>query len=259
MTRALLIALLLTSSCKKEPPKGDLPPATDWQGSARAGAPAENPHGAAAANPHGAAPANPHGDNPHADNPHGDNPHAGVAGAPQLGSVPEQVAPRTLEKLPDGRLALGPFSLVAPSDWTLKPITSSMRAADFMLPGKPGADAELIVYFFGKDGAGSLEDNINRWVDQFEQPGGKPSREVAKIEKTKFAGQDATFISLGGRFVAQAMPGATQAVDKSDQALLAAIVDSPSGPYYFKLVGAKATVDAGAKAFRAMLDSLKVR
>jgi hypothetical protein len=254
MLRALLIASLLAASCKKEAPKGDLPAATDWSGSGRA---------AGSADPH-AAPVNPHGDNPHAatgDNPHaamGDNPHAGSAN-PHAGSVPEPVAPKTLEKLPDGRLALGPFSLAAPADWTAKPITSSMRAADFMLPGKPGADAELIVYYFGPDGAGSVDDNINRWVDQFEQPDGKASRQVAKIEKTKFGGQDATYVSLGGRFVAQAMPGVTQAVDKSDQALLAAIIASPKGPYYFKLVGAKATVDANAKAFRGMLESLKVR
>jgi hypothetical protein len=255
MMRALLIASLLAASCKKEPPKGDLPAATDWSGSGRA---------AGSADPHGA-PVNPHGDNPHAgmgDNPHagmGDNPHAGMGDNPHAGPTAEPVSPKTLEKLPDGRLALGPFSLAAPADWTTKPITSSMRAADFLLPGKPGAEAELIVYYFGPDGAGSVDDNINRWVDQFEQPNGKPSREVAKIEKTKFGGQDATYISLSGRFVAQAMPGVTQAVDKSDQALLGAIIASPKGPYYFKLVGAKATVDANAKAFRGMLESLKVR
>ena len=242
MTRALLIALLFASACKKEPVKGDLPPASDWSGGT------------------GSAADNPHGDNPPAAppvNPHGDNPHAGAVANPHSGSVPEQVAPRTLDKLPDGRLQLGPFTVAAPVDWTAKPISSSMRAADFVLPGKPGADAELIVYYFGADGAGSVEDNIARWLEQFEQPDGKPSRDVAKIEKTKFGGQDATFVSVTGRFVAQAMPG-TQAVDKADQALLAAIVGSPKGPYYFKLVGAKATVDANAKAFRSMLESLKV-
>jgi hypothetical protein len=257
MTRSLLIALLLASSCKKETPKGDLPPAADWSGGSGS-APADKAH-VAPPNPHGD---NPHGDNPHAippANPHGDDPHAGIAANPHAGSVPEQVAPRTLDKLPDGRLALGPFSLVAPADWTPKPITSSMRAADFVLPAKPGGEAELIVYYFGTGGAGSVEDNVNRWVDQFAQPDGKKSRDVAKIEKVKFGGQDATYISLAGRFVAQAMPGGAQAVDKPDQALLAAIVDSPQGPYYFKLVGAKPTIDASAKAFRAMLESLKVR
>jgi len=254
MTRcALLIALALAASCKKQPPQGDLPPPGNAPPAPPAGDKPSGDPGAAPANPHGGMAANPHAGT-------GDNPHAGIGGDnPHAGALPEKTAPRALDTLPDGRLGLGPFTLAAPAGWTAKPITSSMRAADFVLPGKPGADAELIVYYFGPGGAGSIDDNLDRWFGQFEQPGGKPSREVAKIEKTKFAGQDATYVSVTGRFVAQAMPGATEAVDKADQALLAAIIASPSGPYYFKLVGAKPTVDAAAKPFRAMLESLKLR
>jgi len=236
---ALLIAFLFATSCKKAPPPGDLPPAKDWQ-SAKAADTTPPPA----------------------------NPHAGMTGQPGMAAQPganphtvtaEPTSPRSLDKLPDGRLALGPFSVAAPADWTVKPITSNMRAADFQLPAKPGADAELIVYYFGPKGAGSVDDNLDRWLGQFQQADGKKSRDVAKIEKTKFGGQDATYVSVSGRFMAQAMPGATEAVDKQDQSLLAAIVGSPSGPYYFKLVGAKSTVDANAAAFRAMLGSLKVR
>ena len=122
-----------------------------------------------------------------------------------------------------------------------------------------GAAAELVVTYFGPGGAGTVQDNVDRWVEQFAQPDGKSSRDVAKIEKTKFGGQDATYVSLAGRYVNQGMPGGGGPVDKPDQALLAAIVASPSGPYYFKLVGAKSTVDANATAFRNMLGSLKVR
>ena len=143
-----------------------------------------------------------------------------------------------------------------PPKWTVKPVTSSMRAADFLLPGN---DAELIVYYFGENGAGSIDENLDRWFNQFQQPDGKKSRDAAKIEKLKFGGQDATYVSVSGRFVAGAMPGATEAVDKADQRMLAAIVASPSGPYYFKLVGSKATVDANTAAFTAMLTSLKLR
>src|SRR5215470_13772258 len=238
---ALASTLALGASCKKQSPKGDLPPATDWQsGTATAGSNA----------PATTAPPNPHAGM--------DNPHAGMAGNPHSGSVPEQTAPKTLDKLADGRLQLGPFSVVPPSDWAAKPVTSNMRAADFVLPGKAG-EAELIVYYFGSGGAGSIDDNVNRWVDQFQQPDGKSSRDVAKIEKTKFGGQDATYVSLAGRYVTQGMPGGGGPVDKPDQALLAAIVGSPSGPYYFKLVGPKQTVDDNTKAFRAMLDSLKLQ
>lgn len=231
MRTGLLLALLLATSCKKQPPQGDLPPV----GESKPAEPTAPAPAAAAPNPHGSMTST------------GTSPH---------GSMPGKTEARSLEKLPDGRSALGPFSIAVPDKWTEKPVTSSMRAADLILPGN---DAELIVYYFGEGGAGSIDDNLDRWLGQFQQPDGKKSRDVAKIEKTKFADQDATFVAVSGRFVAAAMPGAGEAVDKTDQAMLAAIVNSPSGPYYFKLVGNKATVDAQGKAFRTMLGSMKLR
>jgi hypothetical protein len=269
----LALALASTASCKKESPKG-LPPASDWSPSAAAGGSAApgTPHGdgKAGANPHagmdmsGAGGANPHagvdmsggGANPHAGM---DMSGGGAAAGAAAGPVPDQTAPKTLAKLPDGRLALGPFSVAAPAGWTEKPITSSMRAADFVLAADAGAEAELIVYYFGEGGAGGVQANLDRWIDQFQQPSGKPSKDVAKIEKASFAGQEATVVSVSGRYVASMMPGAGGAVDKPDQAMIAAIVGSPKGPYYFKLVGAKKTVDANAAKLRAMLASLKLR
>jgi hypothetical protein len=188
------------------------------------------------------------------------NPHGDATGSDAAHSTlaPTKTAPKALEALPDGRVAIGPFAVAIPKEWTTKPVTSSMRAADFVLSEKAGEEAELVVYYFGEGGAGSVEANIDRWLGQFSQAGGKPSKDLAKIEKTKFAGQDATVISVSGHFAAAAMPGG-EAIDKQDQSLLAAIVNSPSGPYYFKLVGAKKTVDAHTARFRAMFASLKLR
>jgi hypothetical protein len=162
--------------------------------------------------------------------------------------APTQIAPAA-------GVALGPFTMVVPAAWTPRKITSNMRAADYDLPAAAGEDAELVIYYFGEHGAGSTDDNITRWLGQFTQPDGKPSRDVAKIDTTKIAGQDATLVSVAGHFVAAAMPGGS-AVDKQNQAMLGAIIASPSGPYYFKLVGAAKTVEAHAAEFRALLDSL---
>ena len=240
---ALLFALLFTVSCKKHPPAGDSPPA--------------NPPAAPTATaPQGA------GATPSVTTTTRTEPSHGAGDPASDGTrtlaVETKIA-KVPDKLPDGRLVVGPFSLVAPATWTASPPTSGMRAAEFTLPAKPGAEAALVVFYFGAKGAGSVEDNLDRWLGQFQQPDGKDSRSVAKIEKTQFAGQDATYVSVTGRFVAGAMPGGGGPIDKPDQEMLAAIVASPSGPYYFKLVGAKATVDANTKAFRDMLESLKVQ
>ena len=68
------------------------------------------------------------------------------------------------------------------------------------------------------------------------------------------------FVSGGiavGPLVAGAMPG-RQAVDKPDQSLVAAIVPSPRGPYYFRLIGSKAAVAAQEAPYRQALASLKL-
>jgi len=226
---AVLFALLLAVSCKKQPAVGDLPPT----------ATPATPAGAASPQPAGAATPQP------------------AAGAHAFAAA--QTPPRTLEALPDGRLVMGPFSLVLPAGWTTVPVTSNMRAANFQLPGKPGEQPQLLVTYFGPKGAGSIDDNVGRWIGQFTQPDGKPSRDVAKIEKPQFAGQDAVVVTLSGHYAAPSMGGGGSAIDKQDQALLAAIVASPAGPYYFKVVADKPTIAANTAAFRALLASLTLR
>jgi hypothetical protein len=232
--RFTLAALLLATGCKNDPQPA---PSTATQSAQPApAAPAATAAPPATANPQaGAAAPNAHGTPPMA----------------------AQTAPRTLEKRADGRSALGPFSLVVPKDWIEKPSTSSMRAAQFQLPAPEGNEAEVIVYYFGEGGAGGVQANIDRWVNQFKQPDDKPSASVAKIEKASFAGQEATVVSVSGRYVAPPMPGG-EPVDKPDQSLVAVIVPSPKGPYYFRLVGSKTTVAKQEPAFREALKSLKL-
>jgi hypothetical protein len=233
MNRISSIAALLlaAAACKSDPQ-----PAPSAAPPAPAAVAPSNPHAAPGAPPAAAGTA---------PNAHGQNPMAA------------QTAPRTLDKRADGRSTLGPFSLVVPAGWTEKPSTSSMRAAQFQLPAPEGSEAEVVVYYFGETGAGSVQANIDRWVGQFKQPDDKPSSEVAKVEKATYAGQEASVVSVSGRYVAGAMPGG-QPVDKPNQTLIAAIVPSPKGPYYFRLVGSKDAVAAQEASFRAALTSLKL-
>ncbi len=273
----LLLLLALVGSCKRDNPSG-LPPSNDW-GSAEADPAAKPPMAKTNpnANPHGGG-ADPHAGVPGAPplngggEPANSDPHAGVPGAPpingggapggmdqQPNTVPQAVDAKSLEKTADGRSILGPFTLIPPKEWGEKPITSSMRAAQFTWSEKSGEQAELVVYYFGEGGAGGVEANLERWLGQITQPDGKPSKDIAKIEKTKFATQDATVVSVSGRLTTQQMPGGPAPVDMADAMLLAAIVTSPVGPYYFKATGSKKTVEANAAKFRAMLTSMKLK
>ncbi len=280
----LLLLLALVGSCKRDTPSG-LPPSNDWQaGEADPGAkpqmgkPQPQNNGA---DPHAGVPGAPPLGGGGGDN-SGEDPHAGVPGAPPLAgggggggamggadphgggaavpnTVPQPVDAKSLEKLADGRSVLGPFTLAVPKEWSEKPVTSSMRAAQFTWSEKSGEQAELVVFYFGEGGAGGVEANLDRWLGQISQPDGKPSKSVAKIEKTKIATQDATIVSVSGRLTTQQMPGGPAPVDMADAMLLAAIVNSPTGPYYLKATGSKKTVEANNAKFRAMLASMKLK
>ncbi len=158
-------------------------------------------------------------------------------------------APPAQQPAPVKQVELGPFTCSPPAEWTSTPPTTDMRAAQFRV----GDGAELVVFYFGEGGAGSIDANIDRWLGQF-----GTTREGAKIEHPTIAGKPATTVFVSGHLVAEAMPGRA-AIDKQDQALLAAIVDSPKGPYFFELKGDKAVVDANTPRFQAFVASLKVR
>jgi hypothetical protein len=264
MLRVSFALLVVLSSCKKEPPAG-MAPTSDWgqggsaQGSGGGGATA-NPHaGGGGGNPHGGmAGGGGGGGNPHGG---GGNPHGagGGGGGMVPDAMPTKTGPRTLEKTADGRSVLGPFTVAMPKEWTEKAVTSNMRAAQFDLDAKEPGAHELVIYYFGTGGAGGVEANLERWLGQISQADGKPSKDVAKIEKTKLAGQDATLVSVTGNYKTQQMPGGPPGVDKTNQTMLGAIIDSPTGPYYFKLVGAKPTVDANMARWKAMLASIKLK
>src|SRR5262245_32490290 len=101
------LALVLVSivACKKSSPQG-LPPASDW-GSGSSAAAAD--HGSTM---------------PPGHPPTGSPDQTGSAlppGHPPTGSTmpaPTASTPKTLDKLPDGRFAMGPYSLAVPAGWS---------------------------------------------------------------------------------------------------------------------------------------------
>ncbi len=174
----------------------------------------------------------------------GNDPHGGAP-------TSEKTSPRSLDKLADGRYQLGPFAFKLPDGWVVKPVTSTMRVADLQM----GSDADMIVYYFGEGGAGSVQDNVNRWLGQMSQPDGKSSKDAAKIEAMKVAGQDATVVTATGSYGAESMMAGQGPTSIADAEMVAAIIASPMGPFTFKAVGPRAIVDANLAKWKGMLAS----
>jgi hypothetical protein len=145
-----------------------------------------------------------------------------------------------------------------PDGWKTRQPQSSMRVAEFTLPRAAGdtEDAELVLYYFGGEG-GSVQANIDRWLSQIQQPDGKPSKAVAHEEQRTVNGLNLTLLDVSGRYVADAMPGNGQRVDKPDFRLRAGVIQTPKGPYFLKLTGPRKTVAKWDRAFQQFIDSLK--
>ena len=159
-----------------------------------------------------------------------------------------------------GALTQGALKFDVPAGWTTRPAASSMRVAEFTLPRAPkdAEDAELVVYFFGGQG-GSVQANLDRWIGQMTQPDGRPSSAVAKTsaEQTR-SGLKVSLVDVGGTYVAEVKPGATERFNKPGYRLRAAVVETPRGPYFIKLTGPAATVARWEDSFRAFIASLHV-
>lgn len=143
-----------------------------------------------------------------------------------------------------------------PSAWKKVPPSSPMRNASYEVP-PAGADkepADLGVFYFGPDKGGAAEKNVQRWIEQFE------GIDPAKVERSerKANGLTQRIVEIPSGTYKSGMPGGPT-TPKPDYALVGAIVETPVGSHFFKLVGPKATVAQAKKPFFELLDSVKAK
>jgi hypothetical protein len=130
-----------------------------------------------------------------------------------------------------------------------------MRKATYLIPRAAGdtEDGELGVFYFGPGQGGGIEANVDRWVKQFKDV---PPERVRR-EDRKTNGMLTHVIEVeSGTFNANSMGHGGEKL-KKDYALLGAIVEAPSGAYFFKLTGPRKTVLSARKPFDALIASVK--
>ena len=147
-----------------------------------------------------------------------------------------------------------------PKGWVSKTPSSTMRVAEFTLAKVTGdaEDATVTVYFFGGQG-GSVQANMDRWIGQMAQPDGKASKDVAKTSTMQTAtGLKVSLVDVSGTYVAEVTPGSTERLNKPGFRQIAAVVETPDGPYFVKLTGPAGTVAKWKESLDAFVKSLRV-
>ncbi len=152
-----------------------------------------------------------------------------------------------------GTVQLLDWRAPVPAAWKSQPPSSNMRLAQFIAPARPG-DAEIAIFYFGPRGAGPLQANIDRWASQFTDAAGKPVQ--AKVTQGKAGGMPVTHVELHGSY-ARSMGAGQQGKVEPNQTLRVAVLETPKGPITFQIWGARDSVAAHAKAFRALVEGLK--
>lgn len=130
----------------------------------------------------------------------------------------------------------------APEDWTKEMPTSSMRKAQYRLPGVESdpEDASVVVFYFQGEGGG-VQANIERWVSQFKQP--ENGQLQPETEKQTVNGLQQTIVDVSGTYLFKTRPMAPTATEKPGFRMLAAVIEgAESGPWFVKCVGPEKTM-----------------
>lgn len=155
-----------------------------------------------------------------------------------------------------------PLRFDAPEGWQAQTVTSAMRKAQFVLPrsGEAGDDGEMVLFYFGAGQGGSVQDNLDRWRGMFKTSDGQPvPSQAASTETFESNGLKVTTLDVSGQYAPAAMPGMPQpAGPRNDYRMLAAVVETPDGPWFFRGVGPNATMAAHRDRFLKMLRSVRV-
>jgi len=146
-----------------------------------------------------------------------------------------------------------------PAGWVEEERTSSMRVAQYKLPrtDTDTEDASLVLYYFGKSQGGTAAANVERWASQMQQADGTK----AKITEESFTANElkVTTVDGAGTYVAETAPGSGEFLNKPGYRLRAAVIETPNGSYYVKLVGPEKTVTHWNDAFVSYLKSFEFK
>lgn len=145
----------------------------------------------------------------------------------------------------------GPLRWVAPEGWTASQPASSMRLAEYVVPPAEGSQAgEVSIFYFGAAGGGGVEANVTRWIGQFS--GADGAAPTSNQSEETVNGLKVHRVDASGTF----NPGMSgNGVPRENHRMLAAIVESSAGLYFFKLVAPADTIAARQTEFEAFVKS----
>lgn len=151
--------------------------------------------------------------------------------------------------------SVGGLTFPTPAEWKSRQPGSSMRLAEYAVPGS-GGEASLVVFRF--PGGGTAQDNIARWVGQFDGAAASNGGKGPMVETAQRDGLTLTSLDVSGNYAGAQMPGAPAQPPIDDARLLALVVEGKGDPFFLKLQGPGATVGEWSEAWAKIVASIRV-
>lgn len=152
------------------------------------------------------------------------------------------------EKLIENRgeeIAFADFTLDKPEEWVVREPSSEMRLVELVSPKSP--ENPVVGFYFGNRDE-MVDANINRWRGQF-------AEEENFNRETMDDGQ--VYVEIDGTYKLKPFPMAQEFTETPDYKMLAAILPSDKGPYFFKITGPASELNNLEEEFLSFLNSYK--
>ena len=152
------------------------------------------------------------------------------------------------DKVKTREVKLKDLTLTVPETWKQGDPSNNLRLGEFDIP--PVEDdgdepVELTVFTFG--GGGSVQQNIERWINQFDAEGRKAKVTTGESPQGRYV-----FVDISGTYQQPVGPPILRQTETVPEArMLAVILGIPEkGVYYLKMAGREKTVSANEQHLR---------
>jgi hypothetical protein len=146
---------------------------------------------------------------------------------------------------------VGEFTFTRPAKWEWVESASQMRKAQLKLTDPASkTNADVAFYYFGPGGAGGVQANVDRWLNQFAEP---KEQIKAKVENTTVGKTKVTYVQVEGTYKGGMPGGPTTPIP--GYALIGAILESDQGNVFVRMTGPKELVKSAMADFKKMIES----
>lgn len=142
--------------------------------------------------------------------------------------------------------------MTVPESWKSHATKSNMHLMQFSIPKMEGDkdDTVVSVWYFGLNGAAGINENLQRWIDEF-----SPKDRKVKITSGKCPSGDYILLDISGTWDRKipTKEGGLRVVHTTGREIAVAVTELHAGDYFYRLMGPEQTVAANVDAFRAAI------